>query len=138
MPQSRIRIAERKRKEREEAINRIDTYAAMLEDAQRQALLQAKTKLLQADGEHGHHTVLAVIDVIEAQRCKHDRIAVLIDNAKAASRRADKAELYNQELERLYKERITELEAELHMYQLLEKAVHNIATRQLAVQPDPH
>src|SRR5260370_23460655 len=93
--------------------------------------------LMSYDYDHGHELEALVVKVMESKRCKHDRIAVLTDNASAAKRRADKAEEYNSELKVVYERRIEELQAELQVYQLLENAVHNIATRQLQQQPDP-
>ncbi len=119
------------------AKERIDYAAARLPAEQAASLRAMRDALMSSDPKEGHELALAILTVIEGQSCKHDRIQVLLDNASAAKRRAEKAEEHNQQLERLYKERITELEAELHVYQLLENAIHGIATRQLAQQPDP-
>jgi hypothetical protein len=63
-------------------------------------------------------------------------IRTLEENAVAAWRRADKAEEYNRQLEALYKQRITELEEEIRLYQSLESTIHGIVMRQLEKQPE--
>ena len=68
--------------------------------------------------------------VIEAKRCKHDRIAELEANAALWQRRA-------QASERQLKERIAELEQELELFNSLHNSIHGIAQRQLEKQPDP-
>jgi hypothetical protein len=134
---SRENIKERKRQEREEISQRIEQYAAQLPLDQRVALTKAMNVLMQADYDEGHLIMWRVVQIIEDRRCKHDKIQILIDNAAAAKRRADKAEEHNRQLEALLQGRIMELEAELHVYQLLENTIHGIATRQLAQQPEP-
>jgi hypothetical protein len=108
-----------------------------LDQDQRRAVMEMVDLAMAYDTENGHNIALDVVKVIESKRCKHDRIAILLDNASAAKRRAEKAEAYNEELKAIYERRIEELQAELHVYQLLESAVHNIAKRQLEQQPDP-
>ncbi len=135
----RQRKANRLDTDRQDADARINSYAAQLPDEQAAAVRAMRDVLMgnvQADRQHGHEQALAIIEVIEDQRCKHDRISVLLDNASAAKRRADEAQHYNRELQAIYQHRITELQSELSVYQLLEGAVHNIAQRQLAKQPD--
>ncbi len=78
---SRAGIAERKRREREKATSRIDEYAAQLPADQHKAVVEAKHVVMQADYDQGHTIMRQVIEVIEAQRCKHDRIAQLEENA---------------------------------------------------------
>jgi hypothetical protein len=134
---SRENIKERKRQEREEISQRIEQYAAQLPLDQRVALTKAMNVLMRADYDEGHLIMWRVVQIIEDRRCKHDKIQILIDNAAAAKRRADKAEEHNRQLEALLRGRIMELEAELHVYQLLENTIHGIATRQLAQQPEP-
>jgi hypothetical protein len=134
---SRANIAERKRQDRKDARARIYAYCEQhLDRDQKRAVMDMTDLLMAFNQDEGHQIAEKVVQVIEALRCKHDRISILIDNASTARRRAEKAEKYNEQLEQLYKERIAELEAEIHLYQLLEGAVHNIATRQLAKQPD--
>jgi hypothetical protein len=136
----RQRKADRLQAAREDAEEQIKRYAAQLPPEQAAAVRTMRDVLMchvQADYKHGHEQALAIIQTIEARACKHDRIAVLLDNASAAKRRADKAEAYNEELKEIYERRIAELQSELHVYQLLENAVHNIATRQLEKQLDP-
>jgi hypothetical protein len=136
----RQRKADRLSAARQEADAHINRYIAQLPADQAAAVRAMRDVLMsyeQADYQQGHEQALAIIKVIEAQRCKHDRISVLLDNASTAKRRADEAERYNRELQAIYQHRIAELQSELSVYQLLEGAVHNIATRQLAQQPDP-
>jgi hypothetical protein len=136
----RQRKADRLQAAREDADARINNYATQLLPEQAAAVRTMRDVLMchvQADYQHGHEQALAIIQTIEARACKHDRIAVLLDNASAAKRRADKAEAYNEELKDIYERRIAELRAELDLYQNLENAVHNIASRQLVIQPDP-
>jgi uncharacterized protein YqgV (UPF0045/DUF77 family) len=134
---SRKTIRERKKEEREDISQRIEQYAAQLPLDQRTAIVKAMNVLMEADYDEGHNIMWHVVRVIEAQRCKHDKIQILIDNAAAAKRRAEKAEEHNRQLEALLQGRIVELEAELHVYQLLENTIHGIATRQLEKQPEP-
>jgi hypothetical protein len=99
-------------------------------------MLEVTALLMQMDKEHGHIQAKKIVEAIESKRCKHDKVAVLEENAAAARRRADKTEEYNRQLEALYKQRIQELEEEVRMYQSLESAIHGIAQRQLEKQPD--
>lgn len=134
---SRANLAERKRQQRSQTRANILHWCDTWLDAEQHRCMMEMTDLLMGyDYQHGHELAAQVVKVIDEKRCQHDRIHTLLDNASAAKRRADKAEEYNQQLERLYKERIYELEAEIHVYQLLENVVHNIATRQLEKQPD--
>ncbi len=80
--------------------------------------------------EEGHQIAEQIVQIIEAKRCKHDRIAELEQNAAIWKRKA-------QASERQLKERIEELEAELALFTNLEATIHGIATRQLQLQPDP-
>lgn len=127
---SRANIAERKRIEREEISKQIDDYAAQLPADQRAAILQAKGLLMQADYDQGHNLMLAVIEVLKAQRCKHDRIKQLEENAAIWKRRALASE------EQL-NARIKELEEEIQLFNALEATIHGIAAYQLQQQPDP-
>jgi len=132
--------ADRLYKAREEATASITCYAAGLPAEQAAAFKTMRMVLmneLKPDLQNGHVQALAVLNVIESQRCKHDRIQALKDNADAEKRRAAKAEEYAQELEALYKRRIEELQEEIRAYQTLEHAIHHIATEQLRKQPDP-
>jgi hypothetical protein len=135
---SRVTVAERKRKERSETHARILAYCEQRLDAEQgQAVKKMTETLMQWSVEEGHHIAEKVVNVIEQQRCKHDRISVLLDNASAAKRRAEKAEEHNRELQVLYQRRIEELEAELHGYQILEGMIVRIAEHQQSIQPDP-
>ncbi|GHO88139.1 hypothetical protein [Dictyobacter formicarum] len=132
---SRANIAERKRQERHAARARILTYCEQqLDSESKRAVMEMTDLLMNYDQEHGHDLAQSIVQVIEAKRCKHDRIAVLIESASAAKRQAREAVFYNQELEALYTHRIKELESELSMYQLLQKAIDDIAAQQLGQQ----
>ncbi len=122
--------AERKRIEREETNRRIDDYAAKLPQEQRAAIVEAKSRLMQFDYDQGHNIMWRVVQVVEAQRCRHDRIQQLEQNAALWQRRAEASE-------RQLKERIAELEAELELFNGLQATIHGIAQRQLEKQPDP-
>jgi hypothetical protein len=131
---SRTNIADRKRQEKDDARARILQWCeAWLDPEQHHTIMEMTDTLIKYGKQR---LALRVVKVLDDKKCKHDRIQVLIDNADAAKRRAEKAEEYNRELTALYERRIEELEAELHVYQLLENAVHNIGTRQLEKQPD--
>ena len=128
---SRANIAERKRQERSQARSRVLVYCEQhLDRDQKQAVMNMCDMLMQFSYDEGHQIAEAVISVIEAQRCKHDRISQLEQNAAIWKRRALKSE------EQL-KDRIAELEAELYIFNMLESTIHSIAQRQLARQPDP-
>lgn len=135
---SRANIAERKRQERQAARALVLHYCEQqLDHEQKRAVMEMTDLLMNYDYSHGHDLAQAVVQVIEAKRCKHDRIAVLIESASAAKLQAREAVFYNQELEALYKHRIKELESELSMYQLLQKSIDDIAAQQLERQPEP-
>ena len=134
---SRRNIAERKQVERDAARDRVRQYCTEQLSPEQGTVILATTRVLMAtDQEHGHEQAEQIIQVIEAVRCKHDKIGILIENTRAAKERADKAERYSQDLERLYRQRIQELEGEVQVYQLLESAIHGIAARQLEKQPE--
>jgi hypothetical protein len=135
----RQRKAERLQAAREDADARINRYAAQLPQEQAAAVRAMRDVLMrckQPDYQHGHEQALAIIEVIERQRCKHDRIQTLIDNAALEKRRAVKAEEHWKELKAIYERRIEELEAEIKVYQTLERAIHHIADDQQLKQPD--
>jgi hypothetical protein len=121
----------RKRRQEEEAATRarVGQYCSALPPEIGEAILRMMTR-------YGYKLAGEVIDLLDAVRCKHDKIQILVDNADAAKRRAEKAEEYNQQLKALYEYRIEELQAELHVYQLLENTIHGITTRQLTQQPE--
>lgn len=128
---SRASIAERKRQARTDARQRILTYCqTQLDQAQRTAVMEMCDALMEYSQDEGHEIAEQVLHVIEAKRCKHDRIALLEQNAVAWQRRAQAAE-------RQLKERIQELEEELEMFNNLSNTIHGIATKQLERQPDP-
>ncbi len=136
----RQRKAARLQAAREAADERINRYAAQLPPEQAAALRAMRDVLMchqQSSYHHGHEQALAVLDVIEAQRCKHDRIQTILDYAAAEKRRAEKAEEHKQALEAEYKRHIAELEAQIKVYQTIENAVHKIANDQRCKQPDP-
>jgi len=134
---SRKNIAERKQAEREAARERVRQYCTdQLTPEQSSVILEVMSALMATDQEHGHEQAEQIIQVIEAVRCKHDKIGVLIENARAARERVDRAERYNEQLEALYKQRIQELQGEVQVYQSLESAVYGIAQRQLEKQPE--
>jgi len=136
----RHRKANRLQAAREAANARINDYAAGLPAEQAMAVRAMRDVLMSDEPpsySHGHEQALAIIAVIDDRRCKHDRIQILIDNAEAEKRRAAKVQEHYQELEAAYKRRIDELEAEITVYQMLENAIHGIASEQLRKQPDP-
>ncbi len=94
------------------------------------------TALLMQDKEHGHIQAKKVIEAIEFKQCKHDKIATLEENAKAAKRRAERAEAYNRQLEELYRQRIRDLEETVNISQNVENLIHGIAQRQLERQQE--
>jgi hypothetical protein len=128
---SRANRAERKRREREDTRARIFAYCEQhLTRDQKQTAMNMCDLLMQFSYDEGHQIAEAVIEVIEAQRCKHDRIKQLEDNAVLWQRRA-------QASERQLKERIAELETELELFTTLQNTIHGIAAQQLRQQPDP-
>jgi hypothetical protein len=134
---SRKNLAERKQAEREAACNRVRHYCAERLAPEQGAIILAVMSILRAtDQEHGHEQAEQITQVIEAVRCKHDKISVLIENARAARERADRAERYNEQLEALYKQRIQELQGEVQVYQSLESAVYGITQQRLEKQPE--
>lgn len=80
--------------------------------------------------DEGHQIAEQVIQVLEAKRCKHDRIEALERNAAIWKHRALTSEEQLQA-------RIAELEEEIQLFNGLEATIHGIATRQLQLQPDP-
>jgi len=126
-----------KRAEREAARNRVRHYCAgRLAPEQGAIILAVMSTLMATDQEHGHEQAEQIIQVIEAVRCQHDKIGVLIENARAAGERAARAERYNEQLEALYKQRIQELQGEVQGYQSLESAIYGIAQQQLEKQSE--
>jgi membrane-associated HD superfamily phosphohydrolase len=134
---SRKNLAERKQAEREAARERVRQYCTeQLTPEQSKVILGVMSTLMATDQENGHEQAEQTIQVIEAVRCKHDKIGVLIENARAARERADRAERYNEQLEALYKQRTQELQGDIQVYQSLESAVYGIAQGQLEKQPE--
>lgn len=128
---SRHNIAERKRQERSQAHARILMYCEQqLDRDQKLAVMGMCDMLMEHSYEEGHEIAERVVQVIEAQRCKHDRIAELEQNAAIWKRRALKSEEQLQA-------RIRELEEEMQLFNGLEATIHGIAQRQLEKQPDP-
>src|SRR5581483_2534985 len=87
---------------REAAKLRIQQYAARLPAEQGQALRAMRAILMDADKRHGHEIALAVIEVIEQQRCRHHKISTLVDHARLSLRRANQAEAYVAQLTAMY------------------------------------
>lgn len=128
---SRASLAERKRQARTDARQRVLSYCeAQLDQEQKGAVMEACDALMEYSYDEGHQIAEHIISVIEAKRCKHDRITELECNAAVWQRRA-------QASERQLKERIQELEAELEMFNNLSNTIHGIAMKQLERQPDP-
>jgi len=128
---SRANLAERKRQARTDARQRVLSYCeTQLDEQQKGAVMEMCDALMEYSQDEGHEVAEQVLHVIEATRCKHDRIAVLEQNAAIWKRKAQSSE---QQL----KARIEELEAELALFGGLEATIHGIATRQLQQQPDP-
>lgn len=129
--QALSRANKRQRQVEEEAATRarVRQYGSTLPPEVRDAI----TRMM---AEHGYQLAGEIIDLLDAVRCKHDKIRQIEDYAAAARRRAEKAEEYNRALEALYQQRIAELEAEVQVYQGLENAIHGIADRLLEKQPE--
>jgi len=128
---SRASISERKRQARTDARQRVLLYCEQhLDQEQRDAVMEMCDALMSYSYDEGHQIAEQVIQVLEAKRCKHDRIEALERNAAIWKRKAQASE---QQL----KARIEELEAELALFSGLEATIHGIATRQLQLQPDP-
>jgi hypothetical protein len=101
-----------------------------LDRDQKHAVMSMCDMLMQFSYDEGHQIAEQVIQVLEALRCKHDRIDQLEGNAALWKRRALKSEEQLQA-------RIAELEEEMQLFNSLEATIHSIAQRQLARQPDP-
>lgn len=128
---SRASISERKRQARTDTRARVLAYCeTQLDQEQKRAVMDMCDFLMVYSNDEGHLIAESVVQIIEAKRCKHDRIAELEQNAAIWKRKA-------QSSERQLKERIEELEAELALFRGLEATIHGIATRQLQLQPDP-
>jgi len=128
---SRASLAERKRQARTDARTRVLAYGEMqLDQEQQRVMMEMCDALMASSVEEGHEVVEQVVQIIEAKRCKHDRIEVLERNAAVWKRKAEASE-------RQLQERITELEAELELFNSLEATIHGIATRQQQIQADP-
>ncbi len=128
---SRANLAERKRQARTDARQRVLSYCEQhLDVQQRTAVMEMCDSLMTYNYDEGHEVAEQVIHVIEAKRCKHDRISTLEQNAVVWQRRA-------QASERQLKARIEELEAELELFNGLHNTIHGIAIQQLEWQPDP-
>ena len=128
---SRASLAQRKEQARTDARARILQYCeTQLDQEQRNGVMAMCDALMSSGYEEGHEIAEQVIQIVEAKRCKHDRIEVLERNAAIWKQKA-------QASERQLNERITELEAELTLFNGLEATIHGIATRQQDLQPDP-
>lgn len=128
---SRASISERKRQTRIDARQRMLLYCEQhLDQQQKRAVMEMCDALMEYSHEEGHQIAESIVQLIEAKRCKHDRIDELERNAAIWKRKAQASE---QQL----KARIEELEAELALFSGLEATIHGIATRQLQLQPDP-
>ncbi len=128
---SRTGIAERKRQARTDARQRVLVYCEQhLDQEQRDAVMEMCDALMSYSYDEGHQIAEQVIQVLEAKRCKHDRIEALERNAAIWKHRALTSEEQLQA-------RIAELEEEIQLFNGLEATIHGIATRQLQLQPDP-
>jgi ribosomal protein S27AE len=127
---SRANLAERKRQERNDARARVLAYCDQhLDRDQKHAVMNMCDALMQFSYDEGHQVAEAVVKVIDARRCKHEKITTLEQNALLWQRRAETSE-------RQLKERIRELEEELALFTSLHNAIHGIVTDQLRKQPD--
>ena len=127
---SRASLAERKSQTRTDARTRVFDYCEQhLDQKQRNGVMEMCDLLMAFNQEEGHEIAEQVVYIIEAKRCKHDRIEVLERNAAVWKQRA-------QASERQLNERIKELEGELELFNNLEATIHGIATRQQHLQPD--
>jgi len=123
---SRANIAERKRQARTDARQRVLSYCeAQLDQEQKGAVMEMCDALMEYSYDEGHQIAEHIVAVVEAKRCKYDRIAELERNAAVWQRRA-------QASERQLKERIQELEAELEMFNNLSNTIvilHHIVAK---------
>lgn len=128
---SRKTRAERLKQEHEQARERVLEYCnKLLTDNQRHFVMVMFDQLVEYNPSQGHKIAETVVSAIEDKRCKHDRISQLEQYAALQKRRAEK-------IEDQLKARITELEAELTLFNGLEATIHGIAKHQLRKQPDP-
>ncbi len=128
---SRASIAQRKEQARTDARARVLSYCEQhVDQEQKNVVMEMCDALMEYSYGEGHHVAEQVVEVIEARRCKHDRIEVLEQNAVIWKRRGEASE-------RQLNERIKELEAELALFNSLEATIHGIATRQIHLQSDP-
>ncbi len=130
----------KRRKELQEARDaaklRINQYAARLPAEQGQALRAMRALLMDADKKHGHEIALAVVEIIEQQRCRHHKISTLVDHARLSLRRANQAEAYVAQMTAMYEARLKEMAQELQLYQQVENKVYDLAEQQLEQQLD--
>lgn len=128
---SRKTRAERLERDHEQARGRVLAYCDQhLTANQRHFVMVMFDQLVKFNPSQGHKIAETVVSAIEDKRCKHDRISQLEQYAALQKRRAEKTE------DQL-KARITELEAELALFNGLEATIHGIAKHQLRKQPDP-
>jgi len=118
---SRANLAERKRQARTDARQRVLSYCEQhLDVQQRTAVMEMCDSLMAYSYDEGYQMAESIIQIIDSKQCKHDRIAVLEQNAAIWKRKAQSSE---QQL----KARIEELEAELALFGSLEATIHGMS-----------
>jgi hypothetical protein len=132
----RINKADRLRREQQAARDAVREYCATYLPPEFSQIVQAATELLIDDEEEGYIQARKLIEAIDLKRCKHEKIAILENNAANARHALEEARTYNKQLEALYKAHIAELEEEVRLYQVNEIAIHQIAQEQLAQQSE--
>ena len=134
--QARSREKQKKRRDEEATAldQRIHTYSETLQP-------QHRAFLLQVYKDYGGTLAASIIEMIEAerreaeaQRCKHDNIATILDAYSRCQHRADATDRHNTEL----RARVQELEQDVQVYQSFEnKVIGRVAQDELRKQPDP-
>jgi hypothetical protein len=112
---------------------RVSTYQARLKPEQ-WTVLQQTCNVLMADD--AHKQVEDLLNLLDDQRCKHQKISTLTSYAELLLRRAQRAEEQAKKQAALDRQRIEELEQEILLYQHIERHIHGLGEQQLAIQPD--
>ncbi len=131
---SRDRLREQRLEEEKALDQRIVAFSETLQP-------QYRAFLLQVHEDYGRKLAASIIEMIEAerreaeaQRCKHDNIATILDAYSRCQHRADATDRHNTEL----RARVQELEQDVQVYQRFEnKVIGRVAQDELRKQPDP-
>ncbi len=134
--QARSREKQKKRRDEEASAldQRIHAYSETLQSQHRAFLLLIKK-------DYGLNLAASIIEMIEAerreadaQRCKHDNIATILDAYSRCQHRSEGTERHNTQL----RARVQELEEDVQVYQRFEnKVIGRVAQEELRKQPDP-